>query len=871
MTFSPRDVGERTVTLRPFPHPFRAMLSINSDIDRTSPLRFREIHRFLNTKEETPLGPGLGLDISDSMWFYRPRLGRLDPVSTELSYFHGTDWTVVSPFAEEVLHYVRCGWIDTIHGYGNFSQATDPDQRFTRRHAEEALGVLAREGLTIPVWSNHGAAGNIQNIGLRPWMEGDDPDSPAYHADLLRPAGVVYHWGIGRATEAGAPTKLKARELHDGEPCWEFTRFSSRSFEDAERDGLPEWQVEAEAGRQRKTPILWLPRWLHVQLAESVLSGLVEGGHFSVVAQHLGTARPMIVLGGPAAEALRRLASWQESGDILVARTSRQLAYNRARDNLRFSADVGDDGALTIDVTTVDDPVLGSSVPTIDDLRGITFVVEEAARARLLVAGQELEQRLVRRTSDEAGETIGIVWHEPDYEDYGAAFAQGLRVLPSAKEKRRLDREGVAALQAVTDSLDGETSTGTGAAVSRGYRHSLSERVVALRSLGFVDFEAVHLGCGAGEWCLAMAKSGVQAVTGIDPRPAFLSAARVAAESAAVGGQTSFLLSGVSGLELPPESCEFVYWHSSPGFTNVEAVLDVAARALRQSGAAYVTYTAPGGFIRSIERSLGGESDAWRASARKLMAERLYRHGLVSGPGSRQAPDLSELLAIADSRGLAIVDQPRLSGQPESHLGLPVEVEVLFRREREPDSLREQLVETELGDALHERLARLLEAGAPQLVADVIASRASGERDPGLRRLQLAALLRAGAASDPIVDELARELDDPLLHGLVHHARGEASAALRHYAATEPEPTFLIGSAHLLAGDLAAGEAAFSAAPATTDGRIDSAVGLLDLAARRNDRQTAGSHLAAIAMALADQAVAGAAGSVDHDGQRVAD
>lgn len=56
--------------LRKFPYPYDAMLAISSDIDNTTVEKFEKYHRFLNTLEQTSYGPGLGLDIGDSAWFY---------------------------------------------------------------------------------------------------------------------------------------------------------------------------------------------------------------------------------------------------------------------------------------------------------------------------------------------------------------------------------------------------------------------------------------------------------------------------------------------------------------------------------------------------------------------------------------------------------------------------------------------------------------------------------------------------------------------------------------------------------------------------------------------------------------------------------
>lgn len=786
------------------------MLAINSDIDRTSPLRFREVHRFLNTREETPLGPGLGLDIADSLWFYRKSRVGPDPLSTELCYFHGNDWTAVSPYAEELLHYVRCGWIDTIHGYGNFTGLTAPDHRFTRRHAEEALAVLAREELTIPVWSNHGGPGNIQNIGPGAQMQGDDPTSPAYHADLLRKAGVVYLWGLGAATLPGAPTKLAVGRLRDGESWWEFTRFTSRGFEEAERDGLPRWQAETEAKR-RKSAMLWLPRWLHVQLAEPVLRGLVDGGHFCIAAQHLGTARPMNVLGTPAADALRRLAELQEAGEILVARTARLLHYNRVRDNLRYTAEVGGDG-LTIDVLAVDDPVLGESVPTVEELRGVTFGVEDARRTRLRVAGREIAPDLLRRSADETEETIGVEWYEPDYTDYSEPFKNDRRVLATDHETRKWNKAAGAAAEAAAGLPDRDQAV---EAARLGYGPSLRKRIVVLRSLGFMDAEAVQLGCGAGEWCVALALAGVAQVTGVDSRPEFVDVARAAAEAAGVSEQCTFRVATEDSVDLPSESTEFVFWRSGAGFQSVELAMETASRLLRQNSALYATYATTAGLLHSIERSLAEANGAWRTAAADLMAEALCRHGMPTR--GRTAPDLNDLLAIADSRGLALVDQPGLAQSDESFLGQPVTVEVMLRRERKPDWLLEELIAPAVDDALRRRIERLEEAGASRLVAEVLQARAAA----GQEQLQLQAL--------------------------PHHS--------------VPEERFRVGAGHLDLGDPAAAETAFREGLAEADAEPDHLIGLLAVAAARDDPEAAQDVFRRLSESIAaERSVAATAG-----------
>jgi len=61
------------VRLRQLPYPYLAMMVICSDLDET-PDRdvYYEIMRFLNTTEETDMGPGVGLEVGNSIYFDMP-------------------------------------------------------------------------------------------------------------------------------------------------------------------------------------------------------------------------------------------------------------------------------------------------------------------------------------------------------------------------------------------------------------------------------------------------------------------------------------------------------------------------------------------------------------------------------------------------------------------------------------------------------------------------------------------------------------------------------------------------------------------------------------------------------------------------------
>ena len=71
--FHQQDSIEKEVALRKFPYPFKAAMTICSDLDQTGTLEeYLEIQKFVSTNENTSMGKGLGLNIGNSFFFYEP-------------------------------------------------------------------------------------------------------------------------------------------------------------------------------------------------------------------------------------------------------------------------------------------------------------------------------------------------------------------------------------------------------------------------------------------------------------------------------------------------------------------------------------------------------------------------------------------------------------------------------------------------------------------------------------------------------------------------------------------------------------------------------------------------------------------------------
>ncbi len=394
--------------LRRFPYPFQAMLAVASDCDGMTPRKFTLIHRFLNTHSSTVLGPGLGLDIADSLFFFvgTDRLGWCDYDFTawqdQMSWFHRlADGR--PHHADLLLRYIRAGWIDSLHSYGDFSMQDETATRYARRFALAASNALHSAGVSPTVWINHGNRSNVGNFGNpeSTYQQGDVPNSPYYCADVAIAAGIRFVW-TRRDSQFGLASMLYPITLRDGQKIWGFYRYTDDGYTDK---GQLRWN--------------WNPRMLSAQLSDAHLSELERRHEFSIVAQHLGGDIAPIPFYGANLDALTRLKREQDAGRLIVARTSRLLRYNEVTQYLRFRR-VTRGKMLYITIGRVQDPILGAFWPTLDDLRGVTFYTARAGHTVLLLRGVRIPSAMVQTSppDDTGAPSIGIKWWPADTTDY---------------------------------------------------------------------------------------------------------------------------------------------------------------------------------------------------------------------------------------------------------------------------------------------------------------------------------------------------------------------------------------------------------------------------------------------------------------------
>jgi hypothetical protein len=406
------DAGIRTnVHLRPFPYPYQCMLAICSDLDGTPDRQvYREIMRFLNTTETTAMGPGVGLEVGNSIHFRA--------IAPRFSY-----WDTDDAGREMVHTLIRSGHIDCLHSFG--------ERVYAREEAQRALGDLAEHDCRLEVWVDHGSA--ITNFGSDIMAgHGDETDHPAYHADLTIDYGVKYVWrgrttsitgqdiparlggifkrrhpvasgqtllkeaakrclarvGNERYAMHGSNELLRQVALKDGQPVYEFLRCN------------PHWGGVGSCDEGRH---------IGEVLTSDMLNRLVARGGTCVLYTHLGKIdNPAVPFNSKAVAAFRRLAEEFQAGRILVTTTRRLLGYRCAVWEATYNVHEND-GILHIDLKTRTPKNWGGELP-VADLSGLTFYVCDPERTRVLIDGRQVSN-LKRNGPDHTGRhSVSLPW-----------------------------------------------------------------------------------------------------------------------------------------------------------------------------------------------------------------------------------------------------------------------------------------------------------------------------------------------------------------------------------------------------------------------------------------------------------------------------
>jgi hypothetical protein len=384
------------VRLRPFPFPYRAALAICSDIDGCDLPTFLAVHRYLNDP-----GSGLGLPVADSFFGQ----GR-DP--GQMAYFL-PDGRTPGPEARHIIQALRGGLIDALHSWGDFNLAA-PQSQALRALAARLVEDLHRQGLSVKAWLNHGDPCNRQNLRarLQPGYAGDDPASPYYTADLLKPLGLQYYWGSDLVTwplssrpgSPGSRLRLGLNALKNVVKILlgqrQKTRTTAQIMELCQpvtlRDGLPLMAFTRHL-RGLKEPTS--RHTLRYTLGDPVLKQLLAQEGYLILYTHLGLPRSGAgeeLFPLPDRTALERLAQHYHAGSIWVAPTARILSHWLVTRRLVWTAH-REGEHLIIHVESLQDPTTGPRPPEPEELAGLCFSVPPPWEVILRLAGRDLALR----------------------------------------------------------------------------------------------------------------------------------------------------------------------------------------------------------------------------------------------------------------------------------------------------------------------------------------------------------------------------------------------------------------------------------------------------------------------------------------------
>jgi hypothetical protein len=409
MLMHPVTAAER-LPIRPVPYPYKAMFAICSDLDETPdfPLYFETL-RYLNSNGDTKFGPGLGLEVANSIYFDMP--------PGQVSYWNATDRQRAT-----LRTLIKSGHIDCLHSFGDLAT--------TRADAARALEELSRHECRLQVWVDHAVAPS--NFGADIMRgSGDLAGSPVYHADLTCSFGIRYVWR-GRVT-----SRISLEGSGGGTAAWTVTHpvvsFTTLAKEQAKRAlgalGGRKYAMHATNRLLRHTRlrsdhrvvefIRSNPYWGGVGNAttaegigevfdERTLRQLPTAGGASVLYTHLGkvrsTAHPFSARTN---RALARVAELHRAGEVLVTTTARLLKYWHMRQDVT-AIRTHDEAGERIEITSARPGCALDAAPS--DLMGLTVYVSNATTARLFVDGRESGPVARNRADDTGRPSLSIPW-----------------------------------------------------------------------------------------------------------------------------------------------------------------------------------------------------------------------------------------------------------------------------------------------------------------------------------------------------------------------------------------------------------------------------------------------------------------------------
>jgi hypothetical protein len=407
----PENSFDDSVTLRSIPYPYKAMLAICSDLDETPDKNvYWKIMQFLNTTKNTSMGPGVGLEVGNSIYFDMPQ--------EQFAY-----WNTDDTGRKMVRTLIMSGHIDCLHSYGDLAAK--------REHAAKALDELNRHDCKLQVWVDHGTAPT--NFGSDIMQgHGDEQGHPAYHADLTIDYGIKYIWQ-GRVTSItgqDVPASL-AGIFQLGHPAASLKtllkeaakrRYAQVGNEKYSMHGPNQTlrQISLRDGRYAYEFMRCNPHWGGVSssdqgrniskvLTKAMLDRLIDRAGTCILYTHLGKIdNPQVPFDEKTIESFRMLAEMYHSGKILVTTTRRLLIYKSILRQCIFDC-IKDGNNLCINITTKSDEKFKIDLSE-KDYSGLTFYVYRPEKTFIKINNKKIENIRQNQPDDSGRPSISIDW-----------------------------------------------------------------------------------------------------------------------------------------------------------------------------------------------------------------------------------------------------------------------------------------------------------------------------------------------------------------------------------------------------------------------------------------------------------------------------